>query len=349
MNSTMTVVACMAAALALGAGQAPGATTRPVDSAAGTATRPATMRPAPIPSDSTPRSPVLPVVTEPGNVPEASELAVLVERLNADDFATREAATKRLEELPGAALSAVEKAFAAKPLPPEAEVRAGAIVKFLEAKPGQVLVFQFADTPAEQMLELMERRYHVAIVQPEEIDVRITMKSDQALGMEDAIELLDKALTQRGYSARLITTPEGPAVLRVMTQEEAKGKQVPVHVGADPATIALNDDVITQVIPLVTCSAEQLRKDLLPLLSQDAQIATTHPNSLVITDTSAKINRLVQIIQKLDQPKRVQRDGGTGRVYTDGHARTSTIILNGPPQPQQEVRIDRTVLNPMDH
>ena len=48
------------------------------------------------------------------------------------------------------------------------------------------------------------------------------------------------------------------------------------------------------------------RNDIMPLVSSDADLsANAVSNSLVITDTSAKINRLTQIIQKLDNVQTV--------------------------------------------
>jgi len=89
---------------------------------------------------------------------------------------------------------------------------------------------------------------------------------------------------------------------------EAKASHIPVYVGADPAIIALDNTVIMQIIPLRSLPPRQLAIDLGPLVSADARMGATPAgstmNALVITDTSAKINRLVQIIQKLDAPPR---------------------------------------------
>jgi hypothetical protein len=207
MNSRMKLAAGVAAALlASGAGLEPGAATR-----SGGGSMPTT------------QAAVAP--------PDAGELAALVKQLDADDFATREAATRRLAALPAESVPAVKRAFAARPLPAEAEARAAAIMRVLEPR--------------------------LAV-----------------------------------------------AVLR----EKNKGRH-PVAFGNDPEAIPLDDTVITQIIPLNTISAVLLRNDLMPLMSADAEVtADDDSNWLVVTDTSAKVNRIVQIIGKLDNAKAVPLD-----------------------------------------
>ena len=160
------------------------------------------------------------------------------------------------------------------------------------------------------------------------------------------------------------------AALRVLRMKVRLSKH-PVFTGADPEKIAISDDVITQIVPLVNISAERLRPDLAPLLSENAELDMMPGggNSLVITDTSAKIHRLVEIIKKMDNQRviRTQTEyrqmlnasaadaarlinamfapgsggGGarvSGRLYADFDARTNTVIVNGPLEQVQQAR-----------
>ena len=82
--------------------------------------------------------------------------------------------------------------------------------------------------------------------------------------------------------------------------------QIPVFYGGDPDNIPINDNVITQVIPLKNIPPDKLRVDLGPMICADADISVdAASNALVVTDVSAKINSLTQIIQKLDNLKTV--------------------------------------------
>jgi general secretion pathway protein D len=90
-------------------------------------------------------------------------------------------------------------------------------------------------------------------------------------------------------------------VLKVNSIDKTKRANVPVHTGSDPKEIADTDELITQVIPLKGADAMQLKQDLTPLMSADADFtANASSNALIITDTSSNIRRIVEIVASLD-------------------------------------------------
>lgn len=84
------------------------------------------------------RPTTLPAASQAATIPDGSELAQWIAQLNADAYATRDAATARLTDLPVVALPTVVQALAAKPLAPEAAARALVVLKTLRAKPAAV-------------------------------------------------------------------------------------------------------------------------------------------------------------------------------------------------------------------
>src|SRR4029078_2480101 len=73
-----------------------------------------------------------------------------------------------------------------------------------------------------------------------------------------------------------------------------------VRVGANPEEVQINDELITQVIPLKHTDAMQLKTDLTPLIGTQDFASNQSSNALVITDTSANIRRIVEIVAALD-------------------------------------------------
>ena len=66
----------------------------------------------------------------------------------------------------------------------------------------------------------------------------------------------------------------------------------------------MSDQIITQVIPVASVDSTKLKNDLQPMLNPDATIvANQGSNTIVVTDTSANIRRMVEIIAALDQHK----------------------------------------------
>ena len=90
-------------------------------------------------------------------------------------------------------------------------------------------------------------------------------------------------------------------VLKIVTLEDAKKLNVPVHKGTQPDLIPTTDEVITQVMPLRYIDATRLRQDLTPLISPSASITSNAAgNALIVTDTSANVHRIAEIVWALD-------------------------------------------------
>jgi biotin carboxyl carrier protein len=118
--------------------------------------------------------------------------------------------------------------------------------------------------------------------------------------------------------------------------DSAQKKNAPVHVGNDPEKIENTDTIITQIIPLKNLDAVRLCNDLRPLLSADADVtANATSNCIVITDTSAKVRRIVEIAANLDKVGVVRQPTGgrgaaavAGRPYEiRGFVQTSTAAI----------------------
>ncbi len=66
--------------------------------------------------------------------------------------------------------------------------------------------------------------------------------------------------------------------------------------------MAPTDELITQVIQIHNIDATKLKTELQPLLNTEADVTSTSgTNSIIVTDTSANIRRLMKIIKALDQ------------------------------------------------
>jgi biotin carboxyl carrier protein len=92
-------------------------------------------------------------------------------------------------------------------------------------------------------------------------------------------------------------------------------KLAPVYEGGNPDMIAVNDTIITQIIPLRYADAIRTRNDLLPFISADADTAANPgSNCIIITDTSAKVHRVAELIMVLDRQAGARIAGGEGAL-----------------------------------
>lgn len=165
------------------------------------------------------------------------------------------------------------------------------------AGPDDGILLNFQDASIEAVLKHLSEVTGLTIIKPSEVEGRITVISRQSLSVEQAVQLINSVLNVQGFAA--VRTGD---VLKLIPLSEVSTAGIPVAVGADPQLIPETDEVITQVIPLRSVQAPQLVDDLRPLIAPSAVLtANADSNTVVITDTAARVRRLVTVIAAIDR------------------------------------------------
>ncbi len=164
--------------------------------------------------------------------------------------------------------------------------------------------FRFENVPVDTILEEVSRHFGIITLKTVPMPARITVTVQNQVTADEAVQLLNNILFSQGYGLIESATsgPNPQRVLRIAPITEVKKANIPVYNSADPNTIKFTDNIITQIIPLKTLSAVRLRNDMLSLFSADADVtANAESNCIIITDTSAKIHKIVEVISTLDK------------------------------------------------
>jgi general secretion pathway protein D len=155
----------------------------------------------------------------------------------------------------------------------------------------------FRGAPLETVLE------HFASAAGFTINLEVTPRgtvdlfSAKPVSQAEACQLLNSALMKNGYTAL-----RNGNLLTIVSRDDAKTRNIPVKTSNDPNDIPANDEMVTQIIPVQSTEATQLLKDLQPLVSSTTiMTANESANTLVITDTQARIRRVVQIVAAIDK------------------------------------------------
>ncbi|MBI1367252.1 MAG: type II secretion system protein GspD [Planctomycetes bacterium] len=166
----------------------------------------------------------------------------------------------------------------------------------LLAAPSDKIMLNFRDASIDAVLDYLSAVAGLIVVKPTEVSGRITIISKQPMTIDEAVQVFNTVLREKGYAAvRMDRT------LKIMSVSSATKSSVPVRVGANPEKIPATDEIITQVVPVSSAESTQLLKDLRPILSETAAVtANAGSNTIIITDTSANIRRLVQVISAMD-------------------------------------------------
>jgi general secretion pathway protein D len=180
------------------------------------------------------------------------------------------------------------------PDPPAADAKPVEVVKTdHEVK----LKLNFQDTPLQTVLEYLSETAGLTIVSDEPIaDARMTVISRQPISLDQAVALINSMLKEKS-----LTTVLTGKTLKVVTLANAKKQNIPVLTGNNPEAIDPNDTVVTYIIPVAHVTATALAENLKALLPEYASLeANEDGNALIITDTTANIKRLMQIVVALD-------------------------------------------------
>lgn len=154
----------------------------------------------------------------------------------------------------------------------------------------------FQNAPLSDVLLYLSESAGFVVVQEVTINDSVNVFSAQPVTPDEAIDLLNAVLIEKGYVA-----VRNGRILKIVSRKSAPKNNIPVKAGSDPAQIPRKDEMVTQVMPLHFVDSTKLLENLKPLLSDDANISSNESsNSIVLTDTQTNVRRIAEIIQALD-------------------------------------------------
>ncbi len=143
---------------------------------------------------------------------------------------------------------------------------------------------------------------------------RVTIVFATPTSPDNVYEIFLSVLRVHGFAA----IPSGDAI-KIVPDTDAKQEGIPTVLSEQPSS---GDTLMTRVVQVNHADATQLSTILRPLLPQKAHIAAhSGSNTLVITDTATNVNRIVDIIHRIDQANNY----GISIIKLK-HARAETLV-----------------------
>ena len=163
--------------------------------------------------------------------------------------------------------------------------------------------FNFTSQELKGVLEWLSRETDLTIIASENDirDKQFSLINLRNVTIEEVVEQIKTVLTQ--YDLTLIQTD---STLLVTTFSRAmRTKGIVKSITPDPNLVDMTDEIQTYIIRLTNVVASEQSERLKPLLNSQAHIfADTATNSLIITDVSSNIRRIVSILQIADEGER---------------------------------------------
>lgn len=185
------------------------------------------------------------------------------------------------------------------------------------------IVLNFQNAGINEILEYLSETAGMVILSDSFVDGRVNLVSKQPLQIDEVVALINTVLREKDYAA--VRTGR---VLKLVPISEAGRQNIPVRTGSDPEQVTAGDDMVTHIIPIRYANAMNLREDLSGLLPEYAILtANEASNSLIVTDTTSGIRRLMEIVRAVDTQMSAIADVKVFRlVYAD--AETTANLIN---------------------
>jgi general secretion pathway protein D len=124
----------------------------------------------------------------------------------------------------------------------------------------------------------------------------VTIISPTKIPVEEVYAVFLSVLEVRGFTA--IASGRVTKIVPIATARQAP---LPTGIGREISEMPAEDRMVTQLIPIQYADSQQLMAILAPLVSAQGQLTSYAPtNTLIATDTSANIRRLLTIINNFD-------------------------------------------------
>jgi general secretion pathway protein D len=150
------------------------------------------------------------------------------------------------------------------------------------------------DTDIQELIKFVAEVTDTTIVVDPAVKGKVKVVSTKPVSASELYELFLSILEVHGYTA-----VRSGNVVRVIPSKDARSSAVTVRDKSDGET---SEEYVTQVIRLENISAAKLIPVLRPLVPQQAHMAAYAPsNAIIISDVSANIDKISDIIQRMDQ------------------------------------------------
>ncbi|MEX0975803.1 MAG: type II secretion system secretin GspD [Woeseia sp.] len=167
-----------------------------------------------------------------------------------------------------------------------------AVLPIAMAQQQSTITPNYKDADIRQIIEAVGAVTRKNFILDQRVNAKVTMLSSTPMSPEAFYEAFLSILEVHGYVA--ITTGD---VVKIIP--DASARQYSGTIGSGGAAA---DDIVTQVLKVDNVGAAQLVPILRPLIPQYGHLAA-HPgsNMLIISDRAANVDRLVNIIRRIDR------------------------------------------------
>ncbi|MBN2301131.1 MAG: type II secretion system secretin GspD [Lentisphaerae bacterium] len=177
----------------------------------------------------------------------------------------------------------------------------------------------FQDSPLEFVLaEYSDKTGRTILQAPNVPKANITLKSQGDLTFEEYLQAIETVLSMHGIALLKV----GDKFLKVVPIKSARQEAMTIGEDLD-RDLAETDELVSQMIPLKHIEPNEAKKAIDALKHAHGVVHVFERiNSILVTDSAANLNRIMQILRSMDQPIEAREEPN---IVAIRHAKASEI------------------------
>ena len=153
--------------------------------------------------------------------------------------------------------------------------------------------FDFQDAKLRAVIEAVAQFSDRNFLVDPRVEGKVTVMGPGKLTHDEAYKVFQSVL-----AVNVFTAVEGDGVTKIVPQQEGKQRALPISEGDKQG-----DQLVTRVLRVEHVPAQRMVPVLRPLLpSYGHLVAYSDTNALIITDHASNVDRLTNIVRRLDKP-----------------------------------------------
>ncbi len=162
-------------------------------------------------------------------------------------------------------------------------------------KQPEKVTFNFVDVDLPTITKFISDITKKNFIFDERVKGKITIIAPSKLSIDEAYNLFTSVLELKGFTV----VPSGVDAYKIIPSAEAKQRGTAILKDKQP----VNESYIVRLIPLKHISSDDALKFIQPMVSKDGYVSAFGPgNVLLVIDAGLNIEKILSIIEMIDQP-----------------------------------------------
>ena len=183
----------------------------------------------------------------------------------------------------------------------------------------KLVSLNFRDAPLDQVLQFYSEITGRTLIKSPGINATVTLRGQTRLTQKEALQAIESVLVMNNVTL----VPMGEKFLKVVQPTAARQEAMSISAQVPSKSFEDTDQLISQIIPLKYIEISEAQALIQGFIHGYGKIQPIErANSLLITDTSGNLQRILEILEYVDQPTETKVET---RIYELKYAEAAKI------------------------